>query len=330
MKPIVLVTEKEFEKGRDVFSTCGDVVCEPVPPDERILAEQIRKKGARAVILGVDKYIGPLYEALAGGLIARIGVGCDGIDKNLCKKHGIILTNTPGAPDRSVAEHAIWLMGAVARRIAEADRTMRQGEFGVSGGEELFGKTLLLAGFGRIARLVAHIAGVGLGMKVLAFDILTLAEQARLSKMTEQDFLKEYALAGYSCDLEKVLPLADVVSIHMPSNEATYHSFNASRLSLCKKGAALINTARGPIVDEVALYDALASGRLSGAALDVFEKEPYVPIDPAKDLRKLSNVVLTPHIGSNTRQSNRNMAEMSLANCLAFLSGQTDRVTRVN
>lgn len=329
MKQVVVVTQKEFEKGRDVFAACDEVRCETSPREEEPLAAKVRETGAKAVIVGVEKYVGPLYEALEGGIIARFGVGCDGIDRKLCEKHNIILTNTPGALDRSVAELATWLMGAVARKVAEGDSVVRSGEFALPAGEEMGGKMLLLAGFGRIARMVAKIAGAGLGMKVLAFDILTLAEQAAMSSTTEASFQEKHFLAGYTCDLERSLPLADVISIHMPSNESTYHFFDARRLAMCKQGAVLINTARGPIVDEVALYDTLKSGHLAGAALDVFETEPYVPIDPAKDLRTLPNVVLTPHIGSNTRQSNRNMAEMSLANCRAFLDGDLGSLNRV-
>ena len=330
MKQVIVVTEKEFGKGREWFEAAADVVCETAPLDEDLLADKIRATGARAAIVGVDKYVGALYEALAGGIIARFGVGCDGIDRDLCKRHNIILTNTPGALDRSVAEHTIWLMGSLARKVAEGDRVMRRGEFALPAGEEMGGKTLLLAGFGKIARLVARIAGAGLGMNVLAYDILSLADQARVSNVTESDFLAAHHLADYSSDLEKLLSLADVVSIHMPSNDSTRHFFDARRLAMCKQGAVLINTARGPIVDEVALYDVLVSGHLGGAALDVFETEPYVPANPARDLRELPNVVLTPHIGSNTRESNRNMAEMSLANCRAFLVGQLDRLARVN
>jgi lactate dehydrogenase-like 2-hydroxyacid dehydrogenase len=330
LKQVIVVTEKEFEKGRDVYSAAEGIVCETSPREEDALAAKVRETGAKAVIVGVERYVGPLYEAIEGGIIARFGVGCDGIDRDLCKKHNIILTNTPGALDRSVAELATWLMGAVARKVAEGDRVVRGGEFALPAGEEMGGKTLLLAGFGRIARMVARIAGAGLGMKVLAFDILTLAEQAAMSSTAEKSFQEQFSLAGYTCDLEMALPLADVISIHMPSNESTYHYFDARRLAMCKQGAVLINTARGPIVDEVALYDALKSGKLSGAALDVFENEPYAPIDPARDLRTLPNVVLTPHIGSNTRQSNRNMAEMSLANCQEFLGGNSERIKGVN
>lgn len=329
MKQVIVITEKEFEKGRDVYSTAPDIVCETAPREEGPLAEKIRATGAKAAIVGVEKYVGPLYEALEGGIVARFGVGCDGIDRELCKKHNIILTNTPGALDRSVAELAIWLMGAVARKVAEGDGVVRAGEFALPAGEEMGGKTLLLAGFGRIARMVARIAGAGLGMKVLAFDVLTLAEQAAMSSTTEASFQEQHFLAGYTCELERSLPLADVISIHMPSNDSTRHFFDARRLAMCKHGAVLLNTARGPIVDEVALYDALTNGPLAGAGIDVYETEPYVPVDPVKDIRKLPNVVLTPHIGSNTRQSNRNMAEMSLANCMAFLAGDLTSLNRV-
>lgn len=291
MNEPVLVTEREFRKAEELFTAAG---CEPAPAEEPALAEAVRARGARAVIVGVEPYRGPLYEAIAGGLIARFGVGHDNINKALARQHNIIVTNTPGALDDSVAELAVWLMGAVARR--------RSGAVGV----ELRGKTLGILGFGNIGKRVAHIAQHGLGMNVLACDIGS----------------------GF-VSAEELFRQSDVVSIHLPSNTETRHFVNATRLSWMKPTAFLVNTARGAVLAEAALYDALVAGRLAGAALDVTEIEPYQPVVPGKDLRTLENVVMTPHIGSNTREANRRMAEMCLENVRRFFDGQWDRLNRV-
>jgi phosphoglycerate dehydrogenase-like enzyme len=288
----VLVTEHEFRKAEALFVAAG---CEPAPADEQALADAVKARGARVVIVGVAPYRGALYEAVAGGLIARFGVGHDSINKTLARQHNIIVTNTPGALDASVAELAIWLMGCAARP--------RGGTAGI----ELRGKTLGVLGFGKIGKQVAQIAEHGLGMKVLACDVGP----------------------GF-VSAEELFRQSDVVSVHLPSNADTRHFINATRLSWMKPSALLVNTARGAVLDEAALYDALVAGRLSGAALDVFEIEPYQPIAPGKDLRTLDNVVMTPHIGSNTREANRRMAEMSLANVRHFLAGELKQLTRVN
>ncbi len=129
---------------------------------------------------------------------------------------------------------------------------------------------------------------------------------------------------------EELFRESDVISIHLPSNADTRHFINETRLSWMKPTAVLINTARGAVLDEAALYDALAARRLAGAALDVFEIEPYQPVAPGKDLRTLDNVVMTPHIGSNTREANRRMAEMCLENVRHFLAGELKQLTRVS
>jgi lactate dehydrogenase-like 2-hydroxyacid dehydrogenase len=300
----VLVTQPEFQKAEPVFVAAG---CEPAPADEPALAKAVVARGSRAVIVGVTPYRGLLYEALRGGLIARFGVGHDGINKGLARQHGIIVTNTPGALDASVAEHAIWLMGCLARKIVCSEMQLRAGEFAGEVGVELHGKTLGILGFGAIGRRVAQIAEVGFGMKILACDLG----------------------AGF-VSAEELFRESDVISVHLSSNPDTRRYVNAVRLAWMKPSGLLINTARGAVLDEEALYGALVSGRLAGAALDVFENEPYVPVQPDKDLRKLENVVLTPHVGSNTREANRRMAGLALENVRYFLAGQLDRLTRVD
>jgi phosphoglycerate dehydrogenase-like enzyme len=304
MNEAVLVTQPEFRKAESVFVAAG---CEPVAPDETALANAVIQRGARAVIVGVAPYRGPLYEALSGGLIARFGVGHDSIDKSLARQHQVIVTNTPGVLDISVAEHTIWLMGCLARKVSRLEARLRTGDFTGEAGMELHGKTLGILGYGAIGRRVAQIAERGLGMKILACD-----------------------LGPGFVSAEELFRAADIVSVHLTANTSTQRFVNAARLAWLKPSALLINTARGALLDEAALYDALAAGRLAGAALDVFEREPYVPVQPEKDLRTLANVVLTPHVGSNTREANRRMAEAALANVRYFLAGQLDRLTRVD
>lgn len=323
--PIVLVTEKEYRKGEAVFRAAQGVRCEAAPEDEAGLAAAVAARGARAVIVGVAPYRGPLYEALAAdgsGLIARFGVGHDGIDKALARARGIAVTNTPGALDASVAEHAIWLMGALARRVADLHRKVIDGGFAGAGGVEVCGRTLGVLGFGAIGRRVASIATRGFGMRVIACDQLPPERMAG-------------PLAGagggeYTTDVRAMFGAADFVSVHLPSIPETRRFLGAERLAWLRPEAMLINTARGALMDETALFDALAADRLAGAALDVFETEPYVPADPARDLRTLPNVVLTPHVGSNTAEANRRMAVAALGNAQRFLAGDLSRLDRVD
>jgi len=321
----ILVTELEFAKAAEVFRGAQGVRCEPAAADEAGLADAVAAHGARAVIVGVAPYRGPLYEALGRNgpaIIARFGVGHDSIDKPLARQHGIVVTNTPGALDSSVAEHTLWLMGCLARKIVRAETRLRGGEFAGEVGLELFGKTLGVLGFGAIGRRVAGIAHFGFGMKVAACD------QTPPDKVAEA--LATHGVEDYTTDAESLFRQSDFLSIHLPVVPSTLRFINAARLAWLKPGALLINTARGAVLDEEALYDALASGQLAGAALDVFEREPYVPVHPDKDLRQLQNVVLTPHIGSNTREANRRMAETALRNVHCFLGGNLGGLARVD
>jgi len=321
----ILVTELEFRKAEEVFREAKDVRCEPAPVDEAALADAVAAHGARAVIVGVAPYRGPLYKALGkknGAIIARFGVGHDSIDKPFARQHGIVVTNTPGVLDVSVAEHTLWLMGCLARKISQLETRMRAGRFAGEAGMELRGKTLGILGFGAIGRSVAAIAHFGFGMNVIACDQIPADRMAGAVAAS--------GVERYTTDAEEPLRLSDFVSVHLPVVPATQRFVNATRLAWLKPGAMLVNTARGSVLDEEALYDALASGRLAGAALDVFDREPYVPVHPDKDLRKLENVVLTPHIGSNTREANCRMAESALGNVRHFLAGRLDRLTRVD
>ncbi len=332
---IVLVTQTEYDKGEDVFAAATWASIEPAAEDEDELAAKVRARRCRAVIVGVRPYRGPLYEALAdaagtsGSLIARFGVGHDGIDKRQAAARGIRVANTPGVLDQSVAEHTLWLLGALARHVPRSDAAMRAGEFPAFAGLELAGKVLGIVGLGRVGRRVAAMAHFGLGMRVVAAG-------RRSRETVERDLggaiargLLSCGVDEYTTDVDWLFREADVVSLHLPATPETRHFVNERLLGRMRSTALLINTARGSLVDEAALFDALAARQIAGAALDVYQHEPYRPVEPAKDLRRLPNVVLTPHVGSNTREANRRMAEAALANVRHFLAGRYDALTLV-
>jgi lactate dehydrogenase-like 2-hydroxyacid dehydrogenase len=252
------------------------------------------------------------------------------VDKALARKNNIVVTNTPGVLDISVAEHTIWLMGCLARNVSAMESRFRAGEFLSQTGTELCGKTLGILGFGGIGRRVAAMAHFGLGMKAVAAGRRPLSALKDQEGRRGEQVVSAFGVEEYTNDVESVFRRADVVSIHLPANAETRHFVNAHRLSLMKPGAMLVNTARGIVLDEPALYDALASGRLAGAALDVFENEPYKPASPEKDLRTLKNIVLTPHIGSNTHEANERMARACLKNIQSFFAGRIGELTRVD
>jgi lactate dehydrogenase-like 2-hydroxyacid dehydrogenase len=195
---------------------------------------------------------------------------------------------------------------------------------------ELAGKTLGILGFGVIGRRVARIAHFGFGMRVLAADCRPVREMEEQEGKSIEAVKADLGVDLYTCDLEPVLRESDILSIHLPATEKTGDFINADRISLLKTGALVVNTARGAVVDENALFEALSDGRLGGAALDVFQNEPYQPMTPEKDLRTLPNVVLTPHVASNTREANDRMAKACLDNIANFFNGHIDRLTRVD
>lgn len=243
-------------------------------------------------------------------VLSRIGVGYDNIDVAAATERGIVVCYTPQGPTLSTAEHAVALIFAAAKTISFADREVRAGrwhsQFTTLKGMELRGRTLGLVGAGRIGCLVAHIMQA-VGMQVIAFDPqLTPARAAELG-------------IRRSDRLEDLLATADVVSLHAPSSPETRHLMNATRLRAMKRGSILINTARGALVDEMALADALQSGHLAAAGLDVFEQEPVNVDNP---LLQLENVVLTDHIASHTWTGHHRLYEMAIRHTLQALRGE--------
>lgn len=189
---------------------------------------------------------------------------------------------------------------------------VKRAQWGTRAGVELRGKTLAIIGFGKIGRKVAAIAKNGFGMKINAFDI----NAAKLDGS---------GLAVLSDNFEDCVKDADFVSLHMPMNKENFNFINQKTLKMMKKSAFLVNTARGKVIDENALYDAVNSGEIAGAALDVYHNEPYLPLGE-KDLRKLPNVVLVPHIGSNTDEAHCRMAESCIRSITHFYEGKLDQV----
>jgi glyoxylate reductase len=263
-----------------------------------------------------DQIDAALLEAGARGspplrLVANMAVGYNNIDVEAARRLGILVTNTPGVLTEATADLTFALLLAVARRIPEADRFTRAGRFHgwqplLLLGTELRDKTLGIVGMGRIGRAVARRA-VGFGMRILYTGRQALPAE------------EERALNATYAPLETVLRSADFLSLHVPYTPQTHHLLNAEALALMQPEAYLINTARGPIVDEAALVAALQAGRLRGAALDVFEDEPR--IHPA--LLQMEQVVLVPHIGSATYETRARMATTAAANILAHLRGET-------
>ena len=336
VKETVICTEAQFVKGEKNFRRYGSaydwISCQE---EEENLARCIRDSRAKITILGTYHYRGQLYQALAESagegpaLIARHGVGYDGVDLELCKENNIMVTITPGTLDQSVAEHTVALILSLVRNIPALDRSMRESRFEPVTAMELAGKILGVAGFGKIGKQVATIASRGLAMKVIAFDSLALEEQLSREGFGKEEFYRRYGLSEYFTDYSEFAESPDILTIHMPVLEGTLNFFDADRLSALKSSAYLINTGRGALIDEDALYDALKVGQLRAAALDVFHNEPYAPVSTAKDLRQLPNVILTPHVASNTVEANFRIQQNILQNIERFLQGRYKEMTRV-
>ena len=241
-------------------------------------------------------------------IIANFGVGTDNIDTAAAQRLGVAVTNTPGALTDDTADIAIYLMLAAMRRAGAAERELRERRWTgwrpthIFGGT-LTGKTLGIVGYGRIGQAVARRA-VAFGMRVIYVRRRELEEREPLATRAES--------------LEALLAESDVVSLHAPATAETRHLIDARRLALMRPSAVLVNTARGSLVDEAALADALAHRRLAAAGLDVFEHEPAIP--PA--LAVLDDVILLPHIGSATRETREAMGRMVVENLSAFFDGR--------
>jgi glyoxylate reductase len=244
-------------------------------------------------------------------VVANVAVGYNNIDVDAARRRGVVVTNTPDVLTETTADFAWALLMASARRVVEADRFVRSGQWDrwlwdLLWGADVYGKTLGIVGFGRIGRAVARRA-LGFNMRVLYQDAV------------QADAAAERDLRASRVELETLLRESDFVSLHTPFLPETRHLMNARTLRLMKRSAILVNAARGPVVDEAALVRALQEGWIAGAGLDVFEEEPKVH----PGLVPLTNVVLAPHIASASLDTRVAMATLAVRNCLAVLDGKT-------
>lgn len=251
-------------------------------------------------------------EARRARLLANFGAGTNHIDLAAARAAGVVVTNTPGVLTDDTADLTMLLILAAARRVREGDQELRTGEW--TGwrpthllGMRVSGATLGIVGFGRIGQAVARRAALGFGMRV----------RYHSRRRVDTDIERSCG-ATYVESLEALLPQCDVVSLHCPATPDTHHLIGDSQLRLMRQSAFLVNTARGDVVDEVALIAALQDGTIAGAGLDVFEKEPAVP----EPLRTLPNVFALPHLGSATQASRVAMGDCAIRNIEAFLRGE--------
>ena len=309
----VFVSEISYAKAQATFerlSSDSGFEFIPVAEDEPSLSAAVSKQGVRAFIADIHPYTGELYQALPqGGVIARFGVGHDSVDKEQASANGIWVTNTPGVLDNAVAEHAVWMIGSLARQVHHAHGSTAAGDWKPATGIEVRGRKISILGCGRIGRNLSAKLHHGMGMRVTGYDI-----------MEDPAFTHKDGIDHYTTSLDEALADADFVLTLLPVLDSTKHIANAKFFEKMKPGARFINSARGALVYENDLYDALQSGHLAAAALDVFEAEPYQPQDSTKDLRSLPNILLTPHIGSNTEESNAGMAEHAARNVIQILT----------
>jgi len=239
-------------------------------------------------------------------IIARVGVGLDNIDEDAAKAKNIRVINAVEGAMTAVAELVLGLMFSLARQIPRGDSGIRNGEWLKKElkGTELKGKYLGLIGCGNIGKRLGRLAK-GLNMNIIGFDVIPI----------DEEFAKEVGLM--KTDLDTLLQSSDYVSIHVPLLDSTYHMIDAKKLAIMKPTAKIINTSRGGVIDEKALYDAIKNGNLGGAALDVFEKEPATD----SPLTTLPNVILTPHIGAQTKEAQSLAANVIAEKIIQILRG---------
>jgi len=313
----VYITRKIPDAGIKLLKDKGyevDINGEDKVLSKEELVDALGKKDYDAVLcLLTDDVDSEVFDSAPNAKIfANYAVGYNNIDVEEAKKRGLKISNTPGVLTDTVAEHTFALVMAISRRIVEADKFVRAGKY-VGWAPELFlgsdlkGKTIGVVGVGRIGSRVASIAKNGYEMNVVYHDI------------AQNDSLEETLGAVFYGSLEEMLKVADIVTIHAPLLESTKHLMNKEMFSVMKDSAYLVNTSRGPIIDEKALVEVLKDGGIKGCAIDVFEDEPEL----AEGLAEISNVILTPHIASATEETRSKMSEMAAKNIIAVLEGNT-------
>lgn len=323
MKYKIFVTRDIPDEGIKMLKKDKRIKLDVYEHDKKIPRSVLKKrvKGADIILSILTETIDAEIMDAAGPqlkMIANYAVGFNNIDLEAAKKRGIVVTNTPGTEiTEAVAEHTVALIFALAKRIVEVDTFTRAGKYHGWGPKmflctDLWGKTVGIIGAGNIGSGVIHRLHDGFNMKVLYNNPERCPE---LEKETGAQFRT----------LHQLLKGSDFVSLHIPLLPSTRHLISTKELKLMKKTAFIINTSRGPVIDEKALEKALVSGQIAGAGLDVFECEPLIDCDPNDnlELRKMKNVVLTPHTASATLGARQAMSRTAALNILAFINGKT-------
>jgi glyoxylate reductase len=315
-KPLMFLTRRIPEPGLrlvcEAFAVIGGE--EDRPPARKELLRGVR--GVDALLCLLSETIDDEIMEAAGPrlrVISNMAVGYDNVDVEAATKRGILVTNTPGVLTDATADLTWALILSTVRRVVEGDLMVRKGRFGQWSpfmllGRTVAGATLGIIGMGRIGQAVAR--------RSLGFDMRVL--YTRMSGPLAQEFVPAGARWEYRPGLDEVLSEVDIVSLHVPLTEETHHLIGAPELALMRPGSYLVNTSRGPVVDEVALVGSLEDGHLGGAGLDVYEREPEL----AAGLTDLDNVVLLPHVGSATVETRGRMAELAARNAIAAVRGE--------
>ena len=309
-RPRVLLMHPILDPGPAILAEAGEVVA--YPPD-RPLDEANIRQAAEGCVGIVSQLMDPIGDTVLSTpglkIVSNVAVGFDNIDVAAATAHKVMVTNTPGVLDDATADFAFTLIMSTARRIVEADSFTRQGRFrgwaiDMMLGADVHGATLGLIGVGRIGRGVAHRAK-GFNMRVLYYDPQPLPPEA------ERD------LNAARVDIGRLLAESDFVSVHVPLTQETHHLVSTPQFAQMKRTAILINTSRGPVIDEAAPVEALKAKKIAGAGLDVYEREPAVH----PGLIPMPNVVLAPHIASATVRTRSEMSQMAARNLATGIRG---------
>ena len=306
----VLVTREIPEAGLRFLENFDVTILSERPPERGELLEAV--KGASGILATLTEQVDAELMQAAGEdlkVIANMAVGYDNVDLEAARERGVVITNTPEVLDETTADTAFMLLLAAARRLGEGERIVRSGRWEAWGpkmltGPDVWGKTLGIVGFGRIGQAMAR--------RARGFDMEVFYTARSRKEDAENELGARYA------ELDELLQTSDFVSLHTPLTEETKHLIGVGELKKMKPESVLVNTSRGPIVDEGALADALTQGRIFAAGLDVYEEEPEVH----PRLLELENVVLAPHIGSASIETRDKMATLAAENINAVLRGE--------
>ena len=309
-KPRVLLMHPILDPGPSILAEASEVLT--YPPD-RPLDEASIRQAAEGCIGIVSQLMDPIRDTVLSTpglkIVSNVAVGYDNIDIPAATARNVMVTNTPGVLDDATSDFAFTLLMTTARRVVEADNFTRQGRFrgwaiDMMLGADVFGATLGIIGIGRIGRGVAHRAK-GFNMRVLYYDPNPLPKEA------------EEQLGATRVELNRLLAESDFISVHVPLTQETHHLLSTPQFGQMKRSAILINTSRGPVIDEAALVEALGAKKIAGAGLDVYEREPAVH----PGLIPMPNVVLAPHIASATVRTRSEMSAMAARNMATAVRG---------